>query len=965
VFYLHRQLSLIVVLFITALIVNSAEIPLIEDGQIRCSIVLRQDAGKVEKHAANELAYFLAKITGSQAPKIGTDTEQGMNPVRLRITKNEAVKDDGFMIEVTKAGVEISARKPLGILYGVYEILKKYGGIMWLTPGEEGEYFTRKATIALPEQKTIINPSFEYRSLSFHGMGVLSPIWDTWDWMLRNNLRINCYPFQISNKGLHAGLIKRGVTTRIEPGFSNLLTGHSYGKKHREQLKKLFETNPELFPIINGKRVFLDGQKYQPCTSIAYQRMSDNAANVFMPQAGKDGFLFLYNNDGTGWCACETCQKIDSDFDKKNGFVTNRYWALANHIAAKAFKKNPDAQIYGMCYQTFQAPPQGVIPDKRLRVNISYNRICYRHKMDDPKCLTNRLFNKYFNGWQAMGNKVVCREEASPAGKNFMPIDETYVHLIKYYKKHGFVGTEIAIAAPDGQYSKRRKKMKNQWFGMWQTMYLHAAYLWDVNQNYKKLYDRINSLYYGKGWDGGMRDFRKLLIKAASETPGCFGHGHSAPLGRCLDQAKVHEQLLKYIAAAENAAKDDPDPRALKHVQYDRKLFASTWEKFRKNYLTNYREVRAYRRTAPIKIDGKLDDVDWKNADIISNFKTTNHASPQKADPQTYVRVVYEPENIYFAIEALEPEPGKILAEVTKHDGTVYHDNTMEIFLNHPDLADAYYQIIINSIGTIFDHFVAPGSPSDKSFTSHAEVKTAILNDRWVLEARIPTASLGEKCMDGQMWKVNILRNRQLTDGTSQGSTWSSGSGHNVDLFHPVVFSRSRAVAKASLREIDSRHWKNGSFTDVYSTSKLPDKWTITNSLLPKDWDLSSSGGELEIVKQKNAEENYYVKLKRGFILQAYGATWDTVADKKFKINFRASGKGTLDVLVLLYKKKPYTFLRSETIKRIDIDSQDWQYYKLEYTQGEADVRIALGMRCNSGEINLDDISFVGLEDNK
>ena len=52
------------------------------------------------------------------------------------------------------------AQRPLGLLYGTYEILKKYGGIRWIHPGPQGEFFKVKSEISVPDVSKISNPSF-------------------------------------------------------------------------------------------------------------------------------------------------------------------------------------------------------------------------------------------------------------------------------------------------------------------------------------------------------------------------------------------------------------------------------------------------------------------------------------------------------------------------------------------------------------------------------------------------------------------------------------------------------------------------------------------------------------------------------------------------------------------------------------------------------------------------------------
>ncbi|NLE55762.1 MAG: DUF4838 domain-containing protein, partial [Lentisphaerae bacterium] len=580
--------------------------PLMKNGVPACSITVPDDASPATRHAADDLALYLAKISGGGAPAVVNQPVEGLYPVRLNVDTNAPCDLEGYVMAAGETGLTITARLDLGLLYGVYNLLKETTGIRWAFPGEDGEYFTLKPTIDVPTLNKTVNPSFPYRSLSFHAMGTSSLIKDTWDWMLHNGLRINAYYGAYKhNQTMTEEFDKRAAVTRQEPAFS-LLLGHGHWGSTAKTIDKLWQEHPEYFPVINGKRTKLARQAYQPCTTHpeVIRRCADSMLDLFMTHKDTRGITYMYNDDGTGWCQCEHCRKIDTPRDISNGWVSKRYWTFANAVAQKVFEANPNANFYGLGYQNFQAPPEIPI-DPRMGVHLSYNRLCYRHNIDDPKCLLNPQYLSFYEGWATKDIAVIGREELATHGNCFQPAEKVYSYLLGYYKKKGFHGTEIAIAPPDGRYSEKYKKSGElQWRSMWQTLYIHALYLWDVNADFDTNYEEINRLYYGqKAWDAGMRDFRHLLLKTASETPGCFGHGFSAPLGRCLDQPGVREKLIAYLEAAEKAAAGDSDPRALQHVQFDRQRFADTWLRERDNYLKNYREIHAYQRTAPITID--------------------------------------------------------------------------------------------------------------------------------------------------------------------------------------------------------------------------------------------------------------------------------------------------------------------------------------------------------------------------
>ena len=129
--------SAVVMMFTLALC--GAEIKLTENGKSVSCIVLRKNAGVVEKHAAKELSVFLGKISGGAAPVIGLEPVKRKYPIYLELTLDKRVGEEGFRISADKKALRIAGKEPVGVLYGVYEVLKKDGGIRWLLPGEDGE----------------------------------------------------------------------------------------------------------------------------------------------------------------------------------------------------------------------------------------------------------------------------------------------------------------------------------------------------------------------------------------------------------------------------------------------------------------------------------------------------------------------------------------------------------------------------------------------------------------------------------------------------------------------------------------------------------------------------------------------------------------------------------------------------------------------------------------------------------
>ena len=74
-------------------------------------------------------------------------------------------------------------------------------------------YFDDTSTITVPEMTYIHNPDFSYRDISKVCMSSNSPVWETWDWGLRNNMRFHASPGVIRQN--FDGLKKRAIIAKM------------------------------------------------------------------------------------------------------------------------------------------------------------------------------------------------------------------------------------------------------------------------------------------------------------------------------------------------------------------------------------------------------------------------------------------------------------------------------------------------------------------------------------------------------------------------------------------------------------------------------------------------------------------------------------------------------------------------------------------------------------------------------
>jgi len=316
--------------------------------------------------------------------------------------------------------------------------------------------------------------------------------------------------------------------------------------------------------------------------------------------------------------------------------------------------------------------------------------------------------------------------------------------------------------------------------------------------------------------------------------------------------------------------------------------------------------------------------------------------------------------------ECLEPEPDKLVTLVREHDGPVWEDNDIEIFVNDPILGGNYFQVMINAAGVVCDGSVVPGQKGiTASFESNIRVKTSFAEDRWFLEAILPVGPIiGSRLNAGQVLKMNVMRVRKVGDKFSraEASTWSSGTPHSVETFHPVTFAAPRAIAAGNRTELDTRLWKNGSFNEVEKRAKrIPKHWAVAGGFVPKHWCLSSArqyGGDMEMALHDGSRDNYFVALRRGFIFQS------VIPSDKIRVGLRVRGRGKLRFSVMRYQTKGGGFIKSHTVKSLDVNHPEWRHFGFEYVRPSEDKTemhmLALWPVSEDAEISIDDIFVSG-----
>lgn len=193
------------------------------------------------------------------------------------------------------------------------------------------------------------------------------------------------------------------------------------------------------------------------------------------------------------------------------------------------------------------------------------------------------------------------------------------------------------------------------------------------------------------------------------------------------------------------------------------------------------------RVSATPTIDGKISDGEWDRAARIPYLITVRGEVPTQA---TSARICYADRAIYMAVFCYEELMPKVEAAEKEHDGSIWGDDMVEIFVQ-PGSSFPYYHLAFNARGTTYDAVNSDIMKADTSWEPAWKVVVTREADRWVAEVEIPIADLSVKNVKpGDSLRFNLTRERKPM---LENSSWSpllpgQTNFHVPERFGTLVF---------------------------------------------------------------------------------------------------------------------------------------------------------------------------------
>jgi len=170
--------------------------------------------------------------------------------------------------------------------------------------------------------------------------------------------------------------------------------------------------------------------------------------------------------------------------------------------------------------------------------------------------------------------------------------------------------------------------------------------------------------------------------------------------------------------------------------------------------------IELKRFNSPPKIDGILDDPNWKTLVPATNFERwmPNNGSSEKDGYEHFVYIGYDDNAIYVAGKFNNPNP--IPVEFSQRDD-IWEINAETFFISINSYDDNINEqsFQVTSAGTLGDSYTS-GEMSDEDwdFDTVFESKVSIGNKSWSMEMRIPYSALRFSSKKIQKWGINFGR---------------------------------------------------------------------------------------------------------------------------------------------------------------------------------------------------------------
>lgn len=175
------------------------------------------------------------------------------------------------------------------------------------------------------------------------------------------------------------------------------------------------------------------------------------------------------------------------------------------------------------------------------------------------------------------------------------------------------------------------------------------------------------------------------------------------------------------------------------------------------------------------RVDGTIDPAEWRGALCVANFHQTSASLKDVGIPRalrTEAYVAQTKDAFHLAFRCYHDRMRQIALAAAEHDGPVWADDSVEVFLDAHGSRYSYYHIVANAAGCITDAFNRAPRRRDATWDSDAKAAGRLHGDRYTVELSIPFTTLNPGLNRRGAIGLNLARNTRYNVGRQ---SWRGG----------------------------------------------------------------------------------------------------------------------------------------------------------------------------------------------
>lgn len=725
-------------------------------GKPAATIVLPVSPAIPEELAASQLRYWVKELTGAELP-ISDKAGDGVNIyIGSKFAEDKFAADvkslkdsEGFAIRQTDNNLYIFGGKPVGTIFGCYDLLEKNTDIIWPTLIKDlDRVFTPVPTLNITKVNYIEKPVIAERA---------------WGMAAEGNYYYNHPRSEYFSLRLKTNACNGSAAPRKRFGFSeddyhchNL---HTYLPKD-----KYFEKNPEYFCLIDGKRVY-PGYNANLCFTNK-EGAEEFAKNFIRDRIENDMECRIAGigvEDSNSTCNCPECLKPITLSDgtvitkEKNevAFRSAQYYAWLNRIAKVVKQKYPDFKISTIAYMFTMEPPPIPIEDNIVVVYCPIGK----NLKQDFSGVSNKKELERLKRWNELSEQFAIYEYWGCAVRYPRPV--SYV-----IQKDLQVMRNMKIFRIYSEWAPSKGGEFVSAMEFWVTCKL----LWNPDMDIEALRNEFLS----KTFRAAAPEMKKFydIVRDTWYADGAPSYYYDNPIKFVGYYLLKDEATEKACRDALNAAVEKADHPVSKELAKKIRDVFETQAAEAKKMMVKTKSV-----TLPKVTDASLATVEgsaWGEALEITDFNPLFNPKGEPKNPAS-VRVAYDGKNLWLKFSA------KGVAFPLKSEKVMWSSEHWEIFIqgDRSDAAVPYFHLAFDTDGKKYNA-IAYGTKWDIDWN----VSIRKNDDSWDAVACIPLDKLNIK--DNSM-RMHFLR---MDKGNNENVTWRGAYLHEPASFTEATLGK-------------------------------------------------------------------------------------------------------------------------------------------------------------------------------